>query len=369
MSKRGENIHKRKDGRWECRYLTATENGKKYVYIYGKTYAEVKNKRLAYACGAQTKAVYSSTDRIIMAEIFDNWLDMERASLKRSTAANYSNIIEKHLKPEFGSISCDKLTADGINRYTCIRLNDGDNVLSPKYMHDILTVLKSAVRYASENYKCGCSVKDIAMPKLIKSNIDVLDVHEQKLLSEYLMKDSDCSKLGVMLCLHTGLRIGEICALKWENIDLKNGSIEVKNTVYRMKNIKGGGPKTILTVDTAKTAASVRMIPLNSFILTILKGMGTHMPDEYFLTGTKTLIEPRTYQYRFKKYLKEAGIERVNFHTLRHTFATNCVRAGCDVKSLSEILGHSSVKITLEKYVHTTLESKRNELEKLVPLY
>lgn len=166
------------------------------------------------------------------------------------------------------------------------------------------------------------------------------------------------------------MRLGEICALRWSDIHLDEGYISITKTLYRTKNIKnitvdGKIPKTIIVIETPKTESSVRKIPISDFVEKLLVKHGKRYSDHYFLTNSSKYIEPRLYELYFKKILNDAGIEHTKFHTLRHTFATNCVNVGCDVKSLSEILGHSSVRITLDRYVHPSIQVKKAQLNKL----
>ncbi|MCM1480907.1 MAG: site-specific integrase, partial [Muribaculaceae bacterium] len=167
---------------------------------------------------------------------------------------------------------------------------------------------------------------------------------------------ADCYNVGILLSAATGIRIGELCALKWENIDLEKSIITVKQTVQRVMKNSGG---TQLLVTSPKSACSDREIPLPDFIIPYLKTVRT-ADDCFLLSGGEKIVEPRTMQYRFKSLLKKANLPYVNFHALRHMFATNCVALGFDVKTLSEILGHSSVQITLNRYVHSSMERKKS---------
>ena len=161
-----------------------------------------------------------------------------------------------------------------------------------------------------------------------------------------------------------GLRIGELCALQWSDIDVDNGIMKISKTMQRLQNLSNtNSKKTDVVISSPKSDSSSRIIPIPEFLQILFKQYKTNDIDAYFLTGTsERFIEPRTYQYYFKKVLKENNIEQTNYHILRHTFATRCIENGFDIKSLSEILGHSSVKITLDRYVHSSMDLKRKNM-------
>ena len=193
----------------------------------------------------------------------------------------------------------------------------------------------------------------------------VFDIDQQKIFERQLLHEMDTTKLGILISLHTGLRIGEICALTWENVDIIKKVIYVRTTIARVKDNSCSGTKTKLIIDAPKTKSSKRDIPISSFLLPILTTMKSSAISPYVISESPTFIQPRTYEYRYHKLLDSCGLESINYHSLRHTFATRCIEAGVDVKSLSEILGHSNVSITLNTYVHSSMELKRTQLEKL----
>lgn len=172
-------------------------------------------------------------------------------------------------------------------------------------------------------------------------------------------------KLAVLLCLFTGLRIGEICALKWSDIDFKNKTLFIKRTVQRLY-VNGCHTKTALVETEPKSIKSKREIPLQDTIIKLLISFQNN--KEYIFGGDKPM-EPRTMQYHYKKILKEADVSYKNFHTLRHTYATNCIEGGTDVKSLSEMLGHSNIQITMNYYVHPSIDTKRRYADNLCAFY
>ena len=176
-------------------------------------------------------------------------------------------------------------------------------------------------------------------------------------------------KFGVLLSLYTGIRVGELCALQWEDFDLAHSKLKIRKTMQRIQDLGNGSvSKTKIVITEPKSQCSIREIPLPLFIVDVAKKFASN-PKAYILTGTDRYIEPRTMQNRFKSYVKECNVEPANFHVLRHTFATRCVEVGFEVKSLSEVLGHANVNITLNRYVHSSFELKHSNMNKLASQY
>ncbi len=376
MARTGENIYKRKDGRWEGRCIVAyDESGKaKYKYVYAKTYKAVKNK--LYSVLSQRNAEISipniSSSKRKFESILDEWLSRKRISVKESTYIRYKNSIENHIKPRLGRYNVAEINNIVIENFVSELLTIGkinaQGGLSPKSVTDILIIVKEVFDFAQANgFATACNFDNIQM-KRPSREMRVLSCSEMHQLIIVLLTDTDRCKLGVLLSLFTGIRIGELCALQWDNISLLEKTVKIDKTMQRLQTETEEAvvnSKTKIHISEPKSFASIRIIPLPDFIIELLVNhQGTK--KGYFLTGdTKQFIEPRTLQNRFKSYLKEADIDDANFHSLRHTFATRCIESGFDVKTLSEILGHSSVKITLDKYVHSTMEQKRANMNKL----
>jgi len=365
MPRRGENIRKRTDGRWEARLIDSRTG--RYKYFYGTSYSEVKQKRYEYAAHINTVAAEKG---VYMSEVLEIWLAEHNISAKQSTISNYKNIIELYLLPLFGSLDLKSVGIAEINRILSEWLKGAGANLSTKYCHDIIMVLRSALSFAEIKFNISINTKEIMSVPSRSNEITVLSEYEQRRLVAHLMPENDPISLGVILCLYTGMRLGEICALRWSDIHLGEGYISITKTLYRTKNIKnitvnGKIPKTIIVIGSPKTESSVRKIPISDFVEKLLIRHDKCCGEHYFLTNSSKYIEPRLYELYFKKILNDAGIEQTKFHTLRHTFATNCVNVGCDVKSLSEILGHSSVRITLDRYVHPSIQVKKAQLNKL----
>ena len=354
MPKRGENIYKRKDGRWEGRYKSGfkPDGNVKYISVYSKSYAEVRK----IIAEKRSKAdIYCVSCKMTVKELFKLWLENIRLSVKESTYANYVMKLEKHILPYFQNIRYEKLTVDILNKFVDTKLSEG---LSAKYVYDIAVLIRAVSKFARKYYGYADKAEFMKLPRREPRKEKLMLSSEQHtILIEALKKDLTPSNTGVLLAAFTGIRLGELCALKWSDINFGERIITVRKTMQRIKNFDGQG-KTKIVITLPKSRTSLREIPVPDWLLHKLKLL-SQSGDSYFLTGSDKFIEPRTMQYRFKNLLKKLSLPCINFHTLRHMFATRCISLGFDVKTLSEILGHSSVEMTLNRYVHSSLERKR----------
>lgn len=373
MSRKGENIYKRKDGRWEARYIFSYDAcGKaKYRSLYAKTYSAAKAK-LIKAQTVSPPSTKKSADSQRYEFWLSEWLRSKKNGIKDSTYIRYKNIIENHIKPALGKYPISKIGTSLMESFVSEKLShgrmDGNGGLSSKTVSDILAVIKDSFRYARAfGTLTVCRFDKIALKKS-GEEMRVFSVSEQQRLLSVILNNPDRYKLGVFICLYTGIRVGELCALKWKNISLGEKTVTVERTMQRLQSSDPNLPyKTQLVVTEPKSSASRRVIPLPDFVVSVIKPFAG-LPNAYVLSEKfGAAVEPRTMQNKFKSYLRMGGIEDANFHSLRHTFATRCVEAGFDAKTLSEILGHSSVKITLDRYVHSSMELKRSNMEKLKP--
>lgn len=350
MARRGENIYKRKDGRWEGRYKFGyNDSGKaKYRSVYGHSYAEVRSKLAPLK--ASVTAPYAAC-RLTVKELFDEWLSAVKLRVKPSTYANYQMKVDKHILPEFGGLRYDSLMVQMINSYIQRKLDSG---LSAKYISDIIIVFKTMAKYTAKIHGFRNILTDVTLPKVHRKEKLVLTNIQQWKLCKYLTKNQSPTALCMLLSLYTGLRVGEVCGLMWRDIDFDKSILTVRRTVQRIRTDKH---KTRIIADTPKSRTSRRTIPIPRFIMKMLRDSRSN-DNHYVLSDSEIVIEPRTLQRRFKSILKKADLPSVSYHSLRHAFATNCLQAGFDVKTLSEILGHASVETTLNRYVHTSMERK-----------
>lgn len=291
--------------------------------------------------------------------IAEEWLQYKKNMIKESTYCNYEFIIQKYLYPKFKN--CNIKTIKNYNDF----IQELSEKLSPKTVKDIASVLKAILKYYEEEYDENLKIKKISVPKNQKNKLKILTTRERQKLERCCMEENSLKSLGIIVCLNTGLRVGEICALKWENVNLDEKCIYVKKTLQRvyLKNEK----KSKIVIDKPKTQNSIRAIPMNKKVYEILKKVKQkHQNSDFVLSGSsESFIEPRNYQYYFKILLKKCKIKQYKFHILRHTFATKCIEVGMDIKSLSEILGHSDINVTLNVYVHSSDKIKKKYLEKL----
>lgn len=373
MPRKGENIYKRKDGRWEGRYRKALSIGtqKQYGYIYAKTYREAKEKLCAARMAQNLPAKVENAVNLTFEDIAKEWIENTRFFLKESTVAKYQNCLDIYILPEFGSVNISKMTNTRIEHFRNSLLIHGGRKkqgLSKKYTADILSVIRTIQKYAAvQRPEIICPIHSVSV-KYDSEQIRILSESEQERLFRYLINSESDRDIGILISMFTGLRIGEICALKWENIDLTERVLSVKSTMQRIQT-KEGARKTKVMVSLPKSRSSIRQIPIPSILFEKLRFMKKN-PSAYVLSGdADNIIEPRTMQNYFKTIMKQCAVKNATFHTLRHTFATRCVSIGVDAKILSEILGHANVSTTLNRYVHPTMNQKRQNIDKLSDLF
>lgn len=371
MPRKGENIYKRKDGRWEGRYIKFRDGNKtKYGYVYDRTYMGVKQRLSEIKTGQIDKKNENLNSNITIKSISEQWILEKKATLKYSSYIKYRNTLEHYIIPYIGQdyiINVSYDTISGLVVKLLTKAGRGENGLSQKTVADSITVVKSIIKYAARNkYDIDSSVLDVRL-KTKEKPLRVLSKQEQERLVNYLFTDiHDPFCRGVLICLFTGIRIGELCALKWEDISREEHMLNVNKTLQRLQT-PNGEKKTAIGISEPKSDCSIRQIPITDILYNNLE----FNDDEtaYVLSDSKYYIEPRTMQNHFKKILSACEIKDVNFHALRHTFATRCIEVGFDIKSLSEILGHANVNITLNRYVHPSISLKKENMNKLSDLF
>lgn len=357
MPRRGENIFKRKDGLWEARYVKGVDEfgKKKYGSVYAHTYREVKDKRQDIVNKITLLPQSVSIQRMLLNHLIEEWLYINQGRLKPSTYQKYKYMFEKHIKNEIGGYPVIYLTPVILKGYADKKQETG---LSPQTVNGILTFIGGCLKYANHQY--GIAQTSIIYLKTENKEMRVLSREEQRCLINFLLRDIDIYKLGILVALYTGIRIGELCALQWK--DIKDGTIIINKTMQRLKNDN----VTKIVVGEPKTPTSNRIIPLPNFLVDKIEMFRKINEDTRFLSNiTHTTIEPRVMQYHFQRYIKALNIPSANFHCLRHTFATRCVECDFEIKSLSEILGHRTINITMNRYVHSSIELKASNMEKL----
>lgn len=372
MPKKGNNIYKRKDNRWEARYIKGYSlSGKaQYGYVYAKSYREAREKQLQAQTALANDGLAAQAARRCFSAYCEDWLLVNRNRVKESTYVKYYNTVHNHIIPQLGDCRPQKLSTAIIAEFGNRLLTSGtvksQENLSVKSVRDILTILHAILKYTQKQLG-GMPDIEVVYPKAVKKEMRVLTREEQNALMCCLLTDMDSCKFGILIALLTGLRIGELCALRWGDISLKEKTIRVTATMQRLQILdQSAQKKTQVAIGEPKSETSKRIIPLTDYAVKLCRKMAVSDPEAFVLTGrSDQFMEPRSVQYRLKKYTGACGLEHVNFHALRHTFATRCVEVDFEIKSLSEILGHSSVKVTLDRYVHSSLELKRENMRKL----
>lgn len=361
MAKKGENIFLRKDGRWEARYVKDYSEDNKIIYgfVYGKSYSEVKKKRNKLVINLDINSIKNARKKDnSFNHVIDSWLLQKKLTLKETSYSRYFELINKHIRPQFGNNDVNKIDNDMVSKFILKKINEN---LSPKTIKDILMILKQIAKHGNINIT-------VNGPKVLKKPINILTELEQKKLEKYIQNNFDNMELGIFIALYMGLRIGEVCALKWSDIDFEKEVISIKRTISRVKDFDNSfDKKTKIIFTEPKTDKSKRIIPIPKSILVFLKAIRSkcESSDYYVLTNNAKFIEPRSYYNHYKRILKKIELGGFNFHALRHTFATRCIELGFDPKTLMEILGHSDIKITLAFYVHPTNNLKIESMNKL----
>ncbi|MCD8197555.1 MAG: site-specific integrase [Lachnospiraceae bacterium] len=365
MGRKGENIRKRKDGRWEARYVKGRNaNGNIiYGYVYAHKYSDVKQRRneilARIELTSETDNVKSDSCSFTFDQLLNEWRADVRLTIRDSSYFLYNTIIEQHLQPYFGKMEVTLIDDSIIQAFIHAKVQEQ---LSTTYLQSIINLLRSILKFAYRKHRIAMPPLSVSCPRTAKKLPNIFLPTELERLEAFLEEKDDDFYFGLLLCMFTGIRIGELSGLKWEDYDRTAEQIWIRRTVYRMKNEKYDAvhetAKTVLHTSLPKTASSTRNIPLPRFLL---ERTHRHQKSEdcFVLTGTPHCMEPRCIQKKYRKILEQCSLRYLNFHALRHNFATLAVQKGMDYKTLAELLGHSSINTTMNIYVHSSLERKR----------
>jgi len=293
-------------------------------------------------------------------EIIELWKTDKKQYVKKSSFANYTLIIENHILPVFGSKPF--IEEVDVQNFVLQKIYLG---LSQKTVKDILIILKMILKFGAKYELFNYTHFDIKFPtKYEKSQIEIFSKTDQKKIMNYAKQNFTFKNLGIYMCLSAGMRIGEICALTWQDIDIEHGIININRAISRIYLVEKR--KTELILDIPKTKNSIRKIPISKDLLHILKVFKKIVnPTFFILTNKAKPTEPRTYRAYYKKLLKKLNIPELKFHSLRHSFATRCIESKCDYKTVSVLLGHSNISTTLNLYVHPNMEQKKKAIEQM----
>lgn len=297
------------------------------------------------------------------------WLLKKKYEVRESTFANYSNLLKNTIIPCLGDIPCENFNNKIIQQFAYWAKEKGgieQKGVSEHYIKDCLLIIKAIIKDGQEeNVFPDFALKQIKVPKtlMIESTKKTYTEEEYKKIIKYILDNINNRSLGVLIGIFTGMRIGEICALKWEDIDFENKLINVNKTAQRIYNPLDEFEKSKIIITPCKTENSQRSIPIAQDLYKILKTLKTS-DNDYVLTGTNKLLEPRTFRKYYTKMMNDCGVTPIKFHSLRHTFASINIENGTDVKTISEILGHSDISITLQTYTHTSNKAKAKAIDK-----
>lgn len=294
-------------------------------------------------------------------EIVEAWKESKRPYVKQSTFSTYMLILTNHVVPCFGDKRC--LTEEEVQTFVLEKLNQG---MSVKSIKDMLVILKMVMKFGVKQQwtsNCEWDIKYPAAP--IQKKMEVLTVKNHRKILDHVQRYLTFRNLGIYICLTTGLRIGEVCALQWADVDTVNGVIVVRRTIERIY-LAEGERRTKLIIGSPKTESSRREIPMTKELLALVKPFKRVLnPECYVLTNELFPTEPRTYRNYYRRLMKQLDIPYLKFHGLRHSFATRCIESNCDYKTVSVLLGHSNINTTLDLYVHPNMEQKKRCMAKM----
>jgi len=369
MARCGENIYKRKDGRWEGRYIKGRKPDGKPLFgsVYGKTRKEARDKLLPL------KVFYNAVSREARntAPFHDYLLTHlagKQGHVKASSYDSYHRIVHNHILLGLGKFPMHQLTRQHVEEFLSNLRRAGQSDGS------VLNIFRFLAGVTKQAARSGAMEKDvcagITLPKPRRKKVSALTRTQQKAVEKAAMSTVQASGysngLDVLLALHTGLRLGEICALRWDDIDLDDEVIHVNHTLARLNLHGKTKTKTAIVMDTPKSESSQRDVPINALLLNLLRAKRQTVAGTFVIEGRGGgSVEPRVLQYRFERLLERTRLPHAGYHTLRHTFATRCAELNVDTATISGLLGHASIRTTEETYIHSLLEQRFAAVHKL----
>lgn len=368
MSRRGDNIHKRKDGRWEGRYKNGfkSDGSIKYSSVYAPTYTECKRKLEIAKLNPQS--VIKKQKEIKFSDILFLWFKSNQIRLKGATEAKYLNIIESHIIPDLGGLRVSQINSMTVNAFLEKKIQNGSikssESLSASYVKTMAIIIEAAIKYAVSEGFCHQPKTPIHKPSIPKKELVVLSENAEEALTHVLLREDSNVAVGTIIALQTGMRIGEVCALRWKDIDFEKEIIHVRHTIARV-NTDNDDQKTMLILDNPKTDSSRRDLPMSATLKNVLMAAYLRRKSDFVISNNQNFVGTRTFDYQYKKMLEKNGLQVINFHVLRHTFATRCAESGMDAKTLSTLLGHSTATTTLNIYVHPSMEIMKQQIDRL----
>lgn len=290
------------------------------------------------------------------------WKEDKKQYVKQSTYSIYALMLENHIFPAFGNLY--ELDERRVQDFVLQKLKAG---LGQNSIKSILVILKMVQKFGIKRGFLAYGEWDIKFPtSRERYQLEVLSIDAHKRMMNFILEHFTFRNLGIYLCLATGLRIGEVCALTWDDIDIGTGVISVRKTLERIYVVDGQEKHTKVIIDSPKTKNSIREIPMPEELVRVMEPLKKVVKGNYFvLTNSDKPTEPRTYRNYYKKLLDELDMPQLKFHGLRHSFATRCIESNCDYKTVSVILGHSNISTTLNLYVHPNLDQKKKCIDRM----
>lgn len=362
MPRKGENIYKRKDGRWEGRYIKARGEDGKAIYgsVYGPRYLDVKARLIPLKAAYATLRKYPKINyKGNVRDWLAYWLDtIQKPFIKASTYASYRDKLERHVVPLLGEKRLEKLSERDIQDWITFLCKKG---LAGSSIRTIYRIFNAALQKAAyDHYLFINPCQKAKLPGSEQSEIGALTLAQQKEVERQALKDKGGE--AIIIALYTGMRIGEISALTWRDVDFENKSISVRKTLQRITDYEAGHKKTRVIIDIPKTYNSCRIIPFADNLKDFLLEQRASSTSQYVISCKGHYAEPRVISYRFKQIMVKAGLENMSFHTLRHTYATRCIECGIDIVTVSRLLGHTSSKMTLDIYADSTFDQRKRAM-------
>lgn len=360
MARRGENIYKRKDGRYEGRFIKGrkADGRPSFGYVYGRRYQDVRSRLLVEKASHLQESEKLHDHGYTVSSWMERWLTHEvRLQVKISSYQTYRNLFDHHITPALGEVRLSLLTKEMIQAFA-----EEEQAVGKAF-----NTVKGACRLLCAGLENAVANGILKKNPCRKIRIHRTKVTEQCTLSaaeQHLLSDSCAGeeRLPALLGLYCGLRLGEVCALKWSDIDWEKQTLSVCRTAQRIRITGEDQRKSMLMVGTPKSASSRRVLPLPAFLVDLLQQLWRNKHSQEYVFGEHTPAEPRTVQRRFQKLSTSLGLRHVHFHSLRHTFATRLLELGVDVKTVSVLLGHASPRITLDVYAHSRLDIQRKAI-------
>ena len=296
-------------------------------------------------------------------KIIPEWQEEKMKFVKISTYFNYMALLEKHILPFLESYNT--INKEKVQDWVLDKLKSG---LSLKTTKCLLIVLNNIMKFGADKGLIQYEKFCVKFPANISQNTtEILTKQQHKYILQHIKNNFSFKNLGIYICLSCGLRIGEVCALTWKDVDLNKQVLVVNKTVQRVYSPTDKNNKTQILIDSPKTINAYREIPLNKELLNIIKNCIKLVNADYFIISNSLKpIEPRSYRNYYKMFMKKLEMPTIKFHCLRHSFATRCVESKCDYKTLSCLLGHSNISTTLNLYTHPNLEQKKVCINKMI---